>query len=85
MLTNAVSLYVVQDLLRKCAAPQLGPALYLYTTPPKTVLKDAAATLYSLQLVPAAHLYVGVDEKKAQGKPMAGLTSLKLHCLPLLH
>lgn len=54
-------LSAVQQLVAAAALPQLAPALYLYTTPPKTVLKDATATLYQLKLVPAAHLYVGCD------------------------
>eukprot|EP00882_Tetradesmus_deserticola_P028358 GHRQ01031589.1.p1 GENE.GHRQ01031589.1~~GHRQ01031589.1.p1 ORF type:complete len:403 (+),score=161.86 GHRQ01031589.1:119-1210(+) len=68
--TDALS--KVQELLRKVAAPELAAALYLYTTPPKTLLKDAAATLYSLQLVPAAHIHVGLDESKAQGSTSTG-------------
>lgn len=62
----------VQDLLHKLAAPELAPGLYLYTTPPKTLLKDAAASLYSLQLVPAAHIHVGLDEKRAQAATPTG-------------
>jgi hypothetical protein len=63
---------MLQELLRKVAAPEFAPALYLYTTPPKTLLKDAAASLYSLQLVPAAHIHVGLDEKKAPAGVTAG-------------
>lgn len=59
---------LLQALLCKCADPVLAKALYLFTTPPKTVLKDSEATLHKLQLVPAAHIYVGIDEKKLQGK-----------------
>lgn len=59
---------MLQALLHKCADPDLAKALYLFTTPPKTVLKDSAATLHKLQLVPAAHIFVGVDERKLQGK-----------------
>lgn len=61
-----------QDLLHKLAAPELAPGLYLYTTPPKTLLKDAAASLYSLQLVPAAHIHVGLDERRAQAATPTG-------------
>ncbi|KAF8073148.1 ASPSCR1 [Scenedesmus sp. PABB004] len=51
----------VQALVSAVAAPGLAPALQLYTTPPKVVLRDGAATLYALQLVPAAHIHVGLD------------------------
>lgn len=71
-----LSVYVsTQDLVGKCAAAQYAQALYLYTTPPKTVLKDSAATLYSLKLVPAAHIHVGVDEKKAAAAASGGPSS----------
>jgi hypothetical protein len=66
-LTGQAVCLCLQDLLCKLAAPELVRGLYLYTTPPKTLLKDAAANLYCLQLVPAAHIHVGFDEKKAQG------------------
>jgi hypothetical protein len=65
-------IHVLQELLCKLAAPELAPGLYLYTTPPKTLLKDAAASLYSLQLVPAAHIHVGFDEKKAKAAAPTG-------------
>lgn len=64
-------LSAVQQLVRRVALPSVAPALYLYTTPPKTLLKDAAATLYQLQLVPAAHIHVGCDSGKLQ-QPHAG-------------
>lgn len=66
-------LSTVHQLVTQVALPQLAPALYLYTTPPKTVLKDMTATLYQLKLVPAAHLYVGFDEKKV--KASAGVAA----------
>ncbi|KAF6257927.1 hypothetical protein COO60DRAFT_1701571 [Scenedesmus sp. NREL 46B-D3] len=77
------SLSQVQDLLRKVAAPELAAALYLYTTPPKTLLKDAAATLYSLQLVPAAHIHVGLDERRAQAGTATGGSWLRSEVLAL--
>jgi tether containing UBX domain for GLUT4 len=64
-------LSAVQQLVTQLSVQALGPALYLYTTPPKTVLKDLTATLYQLKLVPAAHLYVGCDVKKLKGPAAA--------------
>ncbi len=49
-------------------APQLAPAAYLYTTPPRTVLKGDSDSLYHCGLVPAAHVHVGVDDKKGEGE-----------------
>jgi hypothetical protein len=56
-------------LARAVAAPSVAAALYLYTAPPKVVLRerDMAATLYDLKLVPAAHVHVGADAAKQQG------------------
>lgn len=66
----------MQDLVRKCSATQYAQALYLYTTPPKTVLKDPTATLYGLKLVPAAHIYIGIDDKKVALGAAGGATAL---------
>jgi hypothetical protein len=65
-------LQAVQQLVRQVAVPRLAPGLYLYTTPPKAVLKDASATLHKLKLVPAAHLYVGCDASKLGGASSPG-------------
>ncbi|GIL57842.1 hypothetical protein Vafri_13075 [Volvox africanus] len=48
-------------------SPSLGPAVYLYTTPPRQVLHPDQDhhSLYQAGLVPAAHVHVGLDEKKA--------------------
>lgn len=35
---------------------------HLFVVPPKTVLKDSRATLWDMQMVPAAQIYLGVDE-----------------------
>jgi hypothetical protein len=64
-------LSAVQQLVSQVALEGVGPALYVYTTPPKTVLKDGSATLFQLKLVPAAHLYVGCDAKKLKGQAAA--------------
>ena len=64
-------LSAVQQLVSQIALEGVGPALYVYTTPPKTVLKDGSATLFQLKLVPAAHLYVGCDAKKLKGEAAA--------------
>jgi len=53
--------------------------LYLYTAPPKAVVKDLSATLYQAGLVPAANLHVGSSAPSAQraasshGPPPASL------------
>ncbi|MEW5297609.1 MAG: hypothetical protein WDW38_006783 [Sanguina aurantia] len=53
----------LQTLASRVVAPELVRSLYLYTAPPKQVLKDlATATFYSSGLIPAAHVYLGVDE-----------------------
>ena len=54
----------VRALVARVVAPALRPALYLFTTPPRTLLKDDSLTLYKAQLVPAAHIHVGLDETK---------------------
>jgi tether containing UBX domain for GLUT4 len=43
--------------------------LYLYTAPPKTVIKDLSVTLYQAGLVPAANLHVGSSAPSAQRQP----------------
>ncbi|KAG2485558.1 hypothetical protein HYH03_015723 [Edaphochlamys debaryana] len=46
-------------------------SFYLYTAPPRTVLKpaDDGDSLYHVGLVPAAHVHVGLDEQKAAACP----------------
>ncbi len=57
--------------------PQRAGQLYLYTAPPKAVLRDTGATLYALQLVPAAHIYVGFhDGAMAGGQLDCGVAAL---------
>ncbi|GLI63244.1 hypothetical protein VaNZ11_006139 [Volvox africanus] len=48
-------------------SPSLAPAVYLYTTPPRQVLypDQDHHSLYQAGLVPAAHVHVGLDAKKA--------------------
>lgn len=58
-------------------APQLAPAAYLYTTPPRTVLKGDSDSLYHCGLVPAAHVHVGLDEKKGKST-----SSVRVVCVP---
>ncbi len=62
-------------LARVLVPPALAPALYLYTTPPKQVLKDPAATLFDLKLYPAAHVHVGADAGKAPAAAAAAATA----------
>lgn len=72
--TASQPLSAVQQLVSQTALDSVAPGLYLYTTPPKTVLKDMTATLYQLGLVPAAHLYVGCEPKKLKGSAAAAVT-----------
>ena len=65
-------LAAVLDLARAVAAPALAAALHLYTTPPKAVLRDAAATLFALQLYPAAHVHVGAAGESAAAAVAGG-------------
>jgi hypothetical protein len=57
----------VAALARALVSPALAPGLYLYTTPPKAVLKDPAATLFDLRLLPAAHVHVGSGAAGSSG------------------
>jgi hypothetical protein len=45
------------------AAAAAGP--YLFTTPPRTVLKDLSISLYASKMVPAAKVHLGLDASKA--------------------
>ena len=63
-------LLLLQDLACQCCVTAVRPALYLYTAPPKAVLKDLDSSLYAQQLIPAVHIHVGIDPKKAQGLPV---------------
>jgi len=68
-------LSAVQELVTQLSLDPVGPALYLYTTPPKTVLKDPTASLYQLKLVPAAHLYVGCEVKRLKPAAQAAVAA----------
>lgn len=60
------SLSALQGLLARVLSPQAAAAAYLFTTPPKTVIKGAALqqSFYQAGLVPAARVHVGVDAAK---------------------
>lgn len=60
----------MQDLVAQCVVPELSSSLYLYTAPPKQVLTDLDSSLYAARLVPAAHIYMGLDVKKGRGWAM---------------
>ena len=45
-----------------------APSWYLFTTPPKQVLRDLRPTLFQAGLVPAAIVYLGVFEPAVQHK-----------------
>lgn len=47
-----------------------GVKFHLFLVPPKTVLKDAKKTLWQQKLVPAAQIYLGVDEGPTSTKEM---------------
>lgn len=62
--TDAVAaLYAFVD---SCIAPELEGKFFLYTTPPRQVLKDLDATLYHAQLVPAAHVHCQLADDKVR-------------------
>jgi hypothetical protein len=67
--THRINPPCYQALAAAITLPGLRPGLYLYTTPPKTLLKDKdlGATLYQAQLVPAAHIHVGFNPDKCGG------------------
>lgn len=52
-------------LARAALAPGAEARAFLFTTPPRTVLRDLSPSLYSAKLVPAAKVHVGVDASKA--------------------
>mmetsp|Transcript_31215 Transcript_31215/g.79590 ORF Transcript_31215/g.79590 Transcript_31215/m.79590 type:complete len:507 (-) Transcript_31215:328-1848(-) len=60
-------LSALQQLVGVLLAPGAAAATHLFTTPPKTVLKaaDLALSFYTARMVPAAHVHMGVDDKKA--------------------
>jgi hypothetical protein len=67
--TTTTTTSCCQALAAAVTLPGLRPGLYLYTTPPKVLLKDKdlGATLYEAQLVPAAHIHVGFNPDKCGG------------------
>ena len=58
----------LKDLVGKCLAREEAPlSWYLYTAPPKQVLKDLSQSLYQAELTPAANVYFGTDEVTPAG------------------
>ena len=58
----------LKDLVGKCLAREGAPKTwYLYTAPPKQVLKDLSQSLYQAELAPAANIYLGSDEVTPAG------------------
>ncbi|KAL4452338.1 hypothetical protein ABPG75_008000 [Micractinium tetrahymenae] len=62
-------------LARAALAPGAAAGAYLFTTPPRTVLKDLSPSLYAAKLVPAAKVHVGVDAGKAAAAAPATMSS----------
>ena len=58
-------LSAVHSFVKACLLPT-APSWYLYTTPPKQVLRDLRPTLFQAGLVPAAIIYLGISEPAAQ-------------------
>lgn len=54
-------LSALRQLVARAVVPELAAAFQLFTTPPRTVLKDMDATFHKAQLVPAAHVYFSAD------------------------
>lgn len=54
----------VLALARAAMTEEAAAAAYLFTTPPRTVLKDLSASLYAAKMVPAAKVHVGIDVSK---------------------
>lgn len=52
-------------LARAALAPRAAPGAYLFTTPPRTVLKDLSVSIHAAKMVPAAKVHVGLDASKA--------------------
>ncbi|KAK9826039.1 hypothetical protein WJX74_007186 [Apatococcus lobatus] len=60
-------LAALQSFVKACLLPTL-PSWYLYTTPPKQVLKDLQPTLFQAGLVPAANVYLGISGPTVQAR-----------------
>lgn len=58
-------LAAVLALARAALVPGAEAGAYLFTTPPRTVLKDLSLSLYAAKLVPAAKVLVGLKEGAA--------------------
>ena len=66
----------LQVLVSRLLVPELSSSFYLYTTPPRQVLKDMQASFYKAQLVPAANVYFHVDERKGTGQSSPSSSSV---------
>ncbi len=64
-LPATVPLSELLQLTRAALAPGAAAGAYLFTTPPRNVLKDLSPSLYAAKLVPAAKVHVGLDASKA--------------------
>lgn len=49
----------LQELIKVALLPEAAKTFYLFTTPPKTELKDLSLSFYAAGLVPAARVHVG--------------------------
>lgn len=67
-------------LARAALAPGAAAGAFLFTTPPRAVLKDLSPSLYAAKLVPAAKVHVAVDAGKAAAG--AGSTAEQLLVRP---
>ncbi|KAG1678180.1 hypothetical protein FOA52_016117 [Chlamydomonas sp. UWO 241] len=65
-------LSAMQELMLKLVVPKLASpaAFYLYTTPPKQVLKDLSVSFFKALLVPAAHVYMHVNTGACTDAPL---------------
>eukprot|EP00195_Chlamydomonas_chlamydogama_P004892 CAMPEP_0202902588 /NCGR_PEP_ID=MMETSP1392-20130828/16940_1 /ASSEMBLY_ACC=CAM_ASM_000868 /TAXON_ID=225041 /ORGANISM="Chlamydomonas chlamydogama, Strain SAG 11-48b" /LENGTH=416 /DNA_ID=CAMNT_0049589375 /DNA_START=140 /DNA_END=1390 /DNA_ORIENTATION=- len=77
----------LQELVSKVVGPALSKAgaFYLYTTPPKQVLRNLEESLFKANLVPAAHVYFHTSEGKDFSGPYLkpAAAELVLQHLPL--
>ena len=63
----AAPLAELQELVRAALTPEAAAKFYLFTTPPKTEIKDMSVSFYAAGLVPAARVHVGFKNWEPAG------------------
>ena len=53
----------LRDLVASLLVPTASDCFYLFTTPPKTEMKDVSVSFYAAGLIPAARIHVGLKKE----------------------